>query len=127
MRRKLITMLVAALLLGAVSAAEQVMVNRITHEALNSTQEILSDIRAGRFDAAMEKSHALDKAWDEKAKLLEILVDHSSTDEVRYALSRLLAALECDDRAAAMIYACELEGGVEHVHERQAFTLENLL
>ena len=74
----------------------------------------------------MKKAQSLDRDWDEQAKMLEILVDHGSTDEVRYALSKLIAALESGDYAAAMVYAGELEGGVEHVHERQAFTLENL-
>ena len=53
------------------------------------------------------------------------MVDHGSTDEVRYALSRLLAALESRDKASALIYAGELEGGIEHVYERQEFTLQN--
>ena len=38
----------------------------------------------------------------------------------------LLAALEEKDSATAMVYACELEGGIEHVYERQALTLENI-
>ena len=55
------------------------------------------------------------------------MVDHSSTDEVRYAFSRLIAALEQEDAATAMVYACELEGAIEHVCERQALTLENII
>ena len=37
------------------------------------------------------------------------------------------AALEERDSATAMVYACELEGAIEHVYERQALTLENIL
>ena len=127
MRVKLTVMLVALSLLIALSAAEQVAVRRVTDAALLQANEITERIRNGEMQEALKKTHALDRAWDEKAKLLEILVDHGSTDDVRYALSRLIAAIESGDTSAAMIYAGELEGGVEHVLERQQLTLENLL
>ena len=118
-------MLVSAALLGLVCAAEQIAVHRITAYAYAQTQDILAGIRADRLEDAMQKAHALDQAWDEEASKLEVMVDHGSTDEVRYALSRLLAALESRDKASALIYAGELEGGIEHVYERQEFTLQN--
>lgn len=120
-------MAVTLALLAALCLLEARVVRRATGEAMAQTQQILADIRAGALAQAKEKAHALDKTWDERASRLEIMVDHGSTDDVRYALSRLLAALEGEDRAAALIYACELEGSVEHVYERQAFTLENML
>lgn len=127
MRAKLITISVTLLLLAAISVTEQIAVRRVTQRALGEAQAILSDIRQGALADAHEKAHALDETWDRQAKLLEMMVDHRSTDDVRYALSRLIAALESGDSDDAMIYAGELEGGIEHVCERQALTLENLL
>jgi len=120
-------MAAALVFLSLLGIVEQVMVARITGTALLGTQEITADIRMGRLSGAMEKARVLDQTWDSAAKKLELLVDHSSTDEVRYAFSRLLAALEGEDRAGALIYAGELEGAIEHVHERQALTPENIL
>ena len=127
MSRKIITMVVTLALLAALCVVEQIVVHRITSAALERTQGILSDIRADSFEQAQEKAHALDQAWDEDASKLEVMVDHGSTDEVRYALSRLIAALEAEDRALALVYASELEGGVEHVRERQVLTMQNIL
>ena len=127
MRAKLITISVTLLLLAAISVTEQLAVRHVTQQALVEAHAILSDIRQGTLADAHEKAHALDEAWDRQAKLLEMMVDHRSTDDVRYALSRLIAALESGDSDDAMIYAGELEGGIEHVCERQALTLENLL
>ena len=56
-----------------------------------------------------------------------MMVNHESTDEVRYAFSRLIAALDQEDSATAMVYACELEGALEHVYERQMLTVENII
>ena len=126
MNRKIIIICATLALLGVLCAAEQVLVHRVTQDALAQTQRILQAIRGRRYDEAMELANALDQTWDERAKKLETLVDHRSTDDVRYALSRLLAALEEKDAATAMVYACELEGGIEHVYERQALTPENI-
>ena len=127
MRQKIITIVISLLLIAAISVAEQVAVRIIVRRALEDTQAIMEDVRGGSLEEAAKKARALDKAWDKQAKLLEMLVDHGSTDDVRYALSKLIAALESGDCAGAMIYAGELEGGVEHVLERQELTLENLL
>ena len=127
MSRKILIMAVVLILLSGLCAVEQVLTRRITDAALANTQEIMADIRVSQLHTAKQKAHALDEAWDGEAKRLELMVDHSSTDEVRYALSRLLAALESGDRAGALIYAGALEGALEHVMERQALTPENIL
>ena len=126
MSRKIITMLLALVILVTLSVVEQIAVHRITGDALHETQRVLADIRAEAWEAAYEKAHALDQAWDRRASVLEVMVDHGSTDEVRYALSKLMAALEGRDKAAALIYAGELEGGIEHVYERQELTWQNI-
>ena len=126
MRRKCVTIAVVLALLAAICTAEQAAVRLITQRTLAMTRDVNELIAAGDMESAIKKTRALDKAWDEEARRLEVLVDHGSTDDVRYALSRLVAALEGGDAAAARIYAGELEGSVEHVYERQAVTVENL-
>lgn len=127
MRRKLIIVFATLLVLTVLSAAEQILVRRMTDEALRQTREILAYIREERFADALQLSRDMDLDWDSNAKVLETMVDHGSTDDVRYAFSRLIAALEEQDSATAMVYAGELEGAIEHVFERQAVTLENIL
>ena len=126
MRKKSITIAAVLLLLTLICIAEQVMVSLLTRQAMEESRGILSLIRTDDLQEAQKKTHALDQAWDKNARMLEVLVDHRSTDDVRFALSKLLAALEGRDAAAALIYAGELEGGIEHVYERQAVTIENL-
>lgn len=127
MRKKVITMAAVMALLIGLSIVEQISVSRLTDSALAATEAILNDLRAGQLDAAMQKSRELDQMWDDRASKLETLIDHGSIDDVRFALSRLIAALEGEDRASALIYASELEGGIEHVYERQELSVQNLL
>ncbi|MDY5349662.1 MAG: DUF4363 family protein [Candidatus Ventricola sp.] len=127
MCRKLMTILATALILAALAVVEQRLVSHLTDDALAKTSVILGLIREGEMETALQKARELDLHWDDHAGELEVMVDHSSTDEVRYGLSRLIAALEAEDRASALIYASEVEGGVEHVRERQAFSVQNLL
>ena len=127
MIRKIITVIVTLAFLLLLCLVEQATVLRITNRALDRTQEIMADIREEKLTAGLKKTHDLDQTWDELAVWLEMLVDHGATDDVRYALSRLIAALEEEDAATAMVYAGELEGAIEHVYERQALTVENIL
>lgn len=127
MRRKMVTMVVVGILLALLGTLEQVSVSRLTDDALRQTTAILENLRAGDLAQAMEKARALDRMWDERAGRLEMLIDHGSTDDVRFALSRLIASLEGEDRASALIYASELEGGIEHVFERQEVSPQNVL
>ena len=127
MSRKIITMIVTLSFLLLLSLVEQAAVLRITNRAMEKTQEIFADIREEELESGLKKTHDLDRSWDEMAVWLEILVDHRATDDVRYALSRLIAALEEKDSAMAMVYAGELEGAIEHVFERQALSVENIL
>lgn len=127
MSRKIIIIACTLAFLLVLSLLEQTIVLRITNTALKDTREVIEIIREGELKAAMKKSQEMDVSWDEQAVWLEMMVDHRSTDEVRYAFSRLLAALEQEDSATAMVYACELEGAIEHVFERQELTIENII
>ena len=127
MSRKILAMTITLAILLMVSLLEQTIVLRITDRALSGAKEIIEGIREGEMKEAAKKAQEMDISWDEQAKWLEFMVDHSSTDEVRYAFSRLIAALEQEDAATAMVYACELEGAIEHVYERQMLTLENII
>ena len=127
MSRKILAMAVTLAILLIASLLEQTVVLRISNTALSGAKEIIEGIREGELAAATKKAQEMDVSWDEQAKWLELMVDHSSTDEVRYAFSRLIAALEQEDAATAMVYACELEGAIEHVYERQTLTLENII
>ena len=57
----------------------------------------------------------MDAWWDEEAPNAEMIINHAATDDVRFTLSRLVAALEMGDRDDAFVYAHELEGNIEHV------------
>ena len=126
MSRKIIIMAATLSILLILSLLEQTIVLRITNHALKNAQTVIEYIRAEDMDEAIKKAQEMDVSWDEQAKWLELVVNHNSTDEVRYAFSRLIAALEQEDSATAMVYACELEGALEHVYERQTLTVENI-
>lgn len=127
MSRKIIIIAATGAILLMLSLLEQTIVLRITGAALENAQAVIESVREDKLKEAIKKAQEMDISWDEQAKWLELMVNHSSTDEVRYAFSRLIAALEQEDAATAMVYACELEGAIEHVRERQEPTLENVI
>ena len=127
MRKKMITMAATLLLLGLLSMVEQLSVERLTSEAMEKTQEILFLLAQNEPEQGLERARAMDAWWDEEAPNAEMIINHAATDDVRFTLSRLVAALEMGDRDDAFVYARELEGNIEHVLERQELSWQNLL
>lgn len=127
MRKKMITMAATLLLLGLLSMVEQLSVERLTSEAMEKTQEILFLLAQNEPEQGLERARAMDAWWDEEAPNAEMIINHVATDDVRFTLSRLIAALEMGDRDDAFVYANELEGNIEHVLERQELSWQNLL
>lgn len=127
MRKKMITVAATLLLLGLLSMVEQLSVERLTSEAMEKTQEILFLLAQNEPEQGLERARAMDAWWDEEAPNAEMIINHAATDDVRFTLSRLVAALEMGDRDDAFVYARELEGNIEHVLERQELSWQNLL
>ena len=127
MRKKIITVAATLLLLGLLSLVEQLSVERLTSEAMEKTQEILFLLAQNEPEQGLERARAMDAWWDEEAPNAEMIINHAATDDVRFTLSRLVAALEMGDRDDAFVYARELEGDIEHVLERQELSWQNLL
>ena len=127
MRKKMITVAATLLLLGLLSMVEQLSVERLTSEAMEKTQEILFLLAQNEPEQGLERARAMDAWWDEEAPNAEMIINHVATDDVRFTLSRLIAALEMGDRDDAFVYANELEENIEHVLERQELSWQNLL
>lgn len=127
MRKKIITVAATLLLLGLLSMVEQLSVERLTSEAMEKTQEILFLLAQNEPEQGLERARAMDAWWDEEAPNAEMIINHVATDDVRFTLSRLIAALEMGDRDDAFVYTNELEGNIEHVLERQELSWQNLL
>lgn len=127
MRKKIITVAATLLLLGLLSMVEQLSVERLTSEAMEKTQEILFLLAQNEPEQGLERARAMDAWWDEEAPNAEMIINHAATDDVRFTLSRVVAALEMGDRDDAFVYANELEGNIEHVLERQELSWQNLL
>ena len=84
MRKKIITMAVTLLLLGLLSAVEQMAVKRLTDDAMARTQEILSLLAQNQTARGLEQAHEMDAWWDEEAPRVETLINHEATDDVRF-------------------------------------------
>ena len=127
MRKKIWTVIFTSALLILLGVVEQKAVRTLTNEAMAQTQTILQLLKSGQNEQGLEQARQMDTWWDEKAPMVEVLINHEATDDVRFTLSRLVAALEGEDCEEALVFARELEGGIEHVLERQVLSVPNLL
>ena len=78
MRKKIITMAATLLLLGLLSAVEQMAVKRLTDDAMARTQEILSLLAQNQTARGLEQAHEMDTWWDEEAPRVETLINQTT-------------------------------------------------
>ena len=127
MRKKIWTVIFTSALLILLSVVEQKAVRTLTDEAMTQTQTIIQLLKSGENEQGLERARQMDAWWDEEAPKVEMLINQEATHDVRFTMSRLVAALERGDGKEALVFARELEGGMEHVLERQVLSLQNLL
>ena len=120
-------MAVTLLLLGLLSAVEQMAVKRLTDDATARTQEILSLLAQNQTARGLEQAHEMDAWWDEEAPRIETLINHEATDDVCFTLSRLAAALEMGIGTARLSMPESWGAASSIVLERQTLSWQNLL
>ncbi len=127
MRKKLVTIAGVLVVLAALCMVEYGAVKGMTSEGLIEMEQILKAVRLDDLEMGLEQARKLNAFWDKRARGLDMLADHSDADAVRSGLQKLIAALESGDRSMAIVYAHEVKGSIEHVRERQALSIQNVL
>ena len=127
MRATAVTVLIAFCL----SLALGIFCTRYTHHIALEYQQQIEDtalaIQEEQWQAALEMTLMLEKAWENHARLLSFFTDHSEVDAVSLGLTLLRVSIEEKERSHALFYAAELCQTLALVRARDAFVLKNIL
>lgn len=95
---------------------------------LNYTiNNIEADVRAGNFTSARNRVDTLEKEWGTTKKLWSMLTDHAEVDSVTTALARMGTLLETGEKSEALAELSNLRELVDHIPDKYALKLENIL
>ena len=88
---------------------------------------ISAEIEQDRWDKAVKKTIQLEKLWDQKARWWPIFLEHQEMDNIEFSLARVKEYVASQNRSLSQGQLSELKLMIEHIPEKEAVTLKNIL
>ena len=88
--------------------------------------EAIVSIKNGQTEAALEKIITLEKFWEERSRVLEMLIAHDDVHEIATSISDARVCLEVEDIDDFLRTAEQLKASVGHINSVQNISFGNL-
>ncbi|HHW48411.1 MAG TPA: DUF4363 family protein [Clostridiaceae bacterium] len=88
--------------------------------------EIEKYIQSEDWNKAMETLNSLKKDWEKTKSTWSMLIDHIEVDNIETSLTRVSKYVELRHAAYAMTEISVLKQYIDHIPEKESFTLENI-
>lgn len=99
--------------------------NTVQEVELLRTEAIVS-VKNGQTEAALEKIITLEKFWEERSRVLEMLIAHDDVHEIATFISDARVCLEVEDIDDFLRTAEQLKAAVGHINSVQNISFGNL-
>ena len=96
-------------------------------ELAREIDSISAEIEQDRWDKAVKKTIQLEKLWDQKARWWPIFLEHQEMDNIEFSLARVKEYVASQNRSLSQGQLSELKLMIEHIPEKEAVTLKNIL
>ncbi|MTI81033.1 MAG: DUF4363 family protein [Firmicutes bacterium] len=112
-----------------------VLVGVWTNHTINITAEdfsqdidqIVKAAETNNWDAAIKKTKALDKKWHSEASWWPVLLDHQEIDNIEFTLARVKEYITQKNTDLSLGHLSELKLMIQHIPEKEAVNLKNIL
>ena len=101
--------------------------NASTGQLLQNVDLTAQALRNNQWDVAYGQSMQLETTWEEKTSWWPVVLDHSEIDIVRFDVGRLKEYIAGRNSALALGQVEELRLKLEHIPEKEAITVKNIL
>jgi hypothetical protein len=84
-------------------------------------------VQAHQWQTAQKHLSALNRQWRKIASIWAVLIHHQEIDNIENALSRLRGAIRGRNYSDALMISQELQHFLQHIPQREQFTVINIL
>ncbi|WP_018086611.1 DUF4363 family protein [Desulfurispora thermophila] len=98
-----------------------------TSSMVSQVEEIKSAARKKDWTRAEQQLAGVTNIWRKQQGWWTLLMNHQEIEAVDFALARTQAAVETQNSAACAVEAEELKAILQHIPEKEAFALRNIL
>lgn len=98
-----------------------------TSDFVQDIDKIKGEIEKNNWDAAYEQTINLKSDWNKKANWWPTVLDHQEMDNIEFSLARVKEYVEAKDTALSRGQLSELKLMIQHIPEKEAVTIKNIL
>jgi len=96
-------------------------------QLLQNVDRTAAAVDQNQWDAAYAQTRQLETAWDQKTGWWPVVLDHAELDGIRFDLARLEEYVANHNGAMASAQLAELRQRLEHIPDKEAVTVRNIL
>jgi hypothetical protein len=96
-------------------------------DLLKNIEKISAEIDKNQWDRACKQTTSLERTWDKQKKWWPTVMDHQEIDNIDFAMARVREYIAAKDVALAKGQLSELRMIVEHIPEKEAISIKNIL
>ncbi|OPY59815.1 MAG: hypothetical protein A4E55_00004 [Pelotomaculum sp. PtaU1.Bin035] len=96
-------------------------------ELLQNIERIEEGLERNQWDDAYAQITELEKAWDKKAKWWPTVLDHQEIDNIEFSMAKAKEYVAKKDIALSWGQLTELKLMIQHIPEKEAIRLKNIL
>lgn len=98
-----------------------------TADRLNQQlEEVELKLVAGDWDQSLLELNVLRNSWEKSKSFWAMLTNHKEMDLIEEALIKTIKAISCKSYADALIHLGSLRDSIEHIPEKERFSLVNV-
>ena len=125
--RTLLTIVVIVMLLLGGSFTSYRYIQTTTHTAGEHLELLEQSISIEKWEGAQKELSTVHQSWDKSNTWWSILLDHEEIDTIDMSLSRLESLLARQDVTLSLAEVSTLKILFENLHDKEKFTLKNVL
>jgi len=125
--RTLSTIVVIVILLIGGSFASYRFIQTTTHTTGSHLEIVQQSVSIQKWEGAKKELTAVRQSWDKNNTWWSILLDHQELGTIDLSMKRLERFIESQDVTLSLSEASALKLLFENIHDKEKFTLKNVL
>jgi hypothetical protein len=89
--------------------------------------KVSAEINDGRWEEAEHHTLQLEKEWERQVIWWPVFLDHQDIDNIEFSLAKIREYVANQDKALSMGQLSELKLMIEHIPEKEAVNVQNIL
>jgi len=128
MKKTLITAIIGYIIVITFAIFTQNYLEHSSEELVSEIEHLMSLVDIDKINESIESRDKLQKTWDQTKNKWAALIDHEEIDNIEETMHRVEMLIgDSEEKVELLSELNKLGFYLEHIPEREAFSIENIL